>query len=195
MEFRAEELEYAACAARETITCFFPYPGDFYNNRKFMDGQVSSATARYKRLCEYHPGIVAASGWTSTPKKHKTGYPANFPMKIFRVDFILGILHYHLDIVDFSHSAIKDILSLRTLSLVLSKIFKVSLYNMTSTNHQNIIFQKKLFVLLKKTDWREKIKLAKLKVFKTEGKTKCGIQYLVVLISRAALVHQKGCVI
>ena len=126
MEFRAEELEYAACAARETITCFFPYPSDFYNNRKFMDGQVSSATARYKRICEYHPGVVAASGWTSTPKKHKTGYPVNYPKKIFRADFILGVIYHHLDIVVFSHNAIIEVLSLRTMSSVLSKVFKVS---------------------------------------------------------------------
>jgi hypothetical protein len=60
---------------------FFPYSGDFYNNNKFLGDFVSSAPARYTRICEYHPGVVAASGWTSSPKSHKTDMPQTIPQK------------------------------------------------------------------------------------------------------------------
>ena len=126
-EFRAEELEYAARAARETVTCFFPYSGDFYKDNKFLGDCIFSAAARYNIICEYHPGVVSASGWTSSPKKHKIGHPLKYPSKIFRVDYILRLLHHHLEITVISHSAIKMIMTLRTLSAKLSKVYTVSI--------------------------------------------------------------------
>jgi hypothetical protein len=125
-EVRAQELEYAACAARETIRCFFPYPNEFYYNNKFLGDCVSSAPARYERLCSHHPGIVPASGWTSSPKPHKTGYPANYPKQIYRVDYILGLLYYHFEILDFPHSAMKSVLTLKLLSKKLSQVYMVN---------------------------------------------------------------------
>ena len=55
-----------------------------------MSDAITSASARYKRFCEYHPGVVGASGWTSSPKSHKSGYPGGFPYEIYCADFILG---------------------------------------------------------------------------------------------------------
>ena len=133
-EFKAEELDYATRAAKETITCFFPYPCDFVVHNKFLSDAITSASARYKRICEYHPGVVCVSGWTSHTKSHRTGYPGGFPYDIYRADFILGVLYHHFDITKFDHNTMKHIITLRLMATRLTAIYTVK--KIKCSNHQ-----------------------------------------------------------
>jgi hypothetical protein len=102
---------------------------------------------------------VKASGWTSSPKPHRTGYPSGYPLKMYRSDFILGLLYHQFEIFQFRHNAMRDIINRRVILKHFSKIYIVSFFLknfflkktlMTST----LVFPKN--VLCKKTLQKKK---------------------------------------
>ena len=101
------------------VTCHAKYPELFGNSRVKLFDAVCSAEARYRRLATYHPGIVRTSRWT---RDRITGYPADYPYRIFRVENICNMLQYHFEIVDFEHACMREIISIRKMTNDLSRI-------------------------------------------------------------------------
>ena len=91
------------------ILCYAKYPHNFVNYRAELFSAIYSSEARYKRLCMYHPGIVRSSRWT---RDRITGYPNHFPpTRVYRVEYILQMLYYHFEIVNFEHSCMVDLIA------------------------------------------------------------------------------------
>ena len=105
------------------VTCHLRYPEFFQNARSEMFNLVNSSEARYSRLIEYHPGIVKTSRWT---RNRTTGYPVDYPQKLFRMEYFLQLIYYHFDIITFEHSCLREISDLRHLSTQISRIYMVS---------------------------------------------------------------------
>ena len=104
------------------IWCHAKYPHNFKNFRSELFSAIYSSEARYARLCAYHPGIVKSSRWT---RDRITGYPTNFPPRVFRVEYIIQVLYYHFEVVSFEHSCMTDLISLRHMVGELSKLYVV----------------------------------------------------------------------
>ena len=106
------------------VLCHIPYPLDFVRNRPLIVDAINSAPARYKRLCQNHPGIVKDISATNA----ETGYPFCFPSKIFRCEYITVLLYQHFDIIFLEHTAMRNIIALRHHVTFLTKIFAVSIF-------------------------------------------------------------------
>ena len=111
------------------VLCHTPYPHDFVHNRPLLVNAINSAPARYKRLCQYHPGIVKGVSAINV----KTGYPHCFSTKIFRCEYIIVLLYQHFDIIFLEHTAMRNIIALRHHVTYLTRIFAVSIFNLTFT--------------------------------------------------------------
>ena len=106
----------------EQIQCHAKHPHKFNNSWEKLYGAVYSSSACYERLLKYHPGIVRATRWT---RDRITGYPSNFPQRLFRADYILELLQYHFEVVNFEHSCMQQILDARKMSKAITQIYMV----------------------------------------------------------------------
>ena len=106
------------------VYCYTPYPSCFQGHRNLLLSAVNSGPARYERLVSYHPGIRDRIN-----KSWALGYPPYYPLMLFRCEYILEFLNYHLTILDFEELTSANVKSLTEIMAALKKVHMVSLFS------------------------------------------------------------------
>ena len=114
-----KEETYRVKAILDTVMC---HKSDMnkigHDFRKFCN-LIDSATARYDRILEYHPFIKMRSDLPIVD------YVTNYPGSLFRCEYIIHLLYYHIEICTFNQHTLQSLMKLRYMSSGLKKIYNV----------------------------------------------------------------------
>jgi hypothetical protein len=103
------------------VYCYDPYPSCLIGHRPLLLSSVNSGPARYARIIRYHTGVRerVREAWL-------LGYPPHYPTTLFRCEFILELLNYHREILDYGDITFANIDPLTNLMKALKKVYMVS---------------------------------------------------------------------
>jgi hypothetical protein len=117
-----DEESYSVQAAIDTVLCYKSDMSVLWRDfPKFCDA-IDSSPARYDRILELHPYVHNRAKTDIL----STGYILDYPSSLFRCEYIIHLLYYHIEICSFSQNALQSFVKLRCMASKLKVVYNVS---------------------------------------------------------------------